>query len=88
MAVSDLADLELSIKNVDLASLWGLNGRENWPERVAGWKLCNLGMIKPLPEPGEDGEGQGDRVTFRERSNLNVSKSKKFLKIVAKFHMW
>lgn len=46
--MSGLGDPELSINQADLASLWGLNGGENWLERVAGWRLCNLGMINLL----------------------------------------
>lgn len=46
--MSGLGDPELSIKQADLASLWGLNRGENWLERVPGWRLCNLGMINLL----------------------------------------
>lgn len=55
--MSDRGDLELSRKKLDLASLWGLNGGEKWLERVAEGRLYNLGMIKPLLEPEQNGEG-------------------------------
>lgn len=46
--MSGLGDPELSIKQADWASLWGLNRGENWLERVAGWRLHDLGMINLL----------------------------------------
>ena len=46
--MSGLGDPELSIRQADLASLWGLNRGENWLEGVTGWRLHNLGMINLL----------------------------------------
>lgn len=50
--MSDRGDLELSVKKMDLASLWGLNGGENCLGKVAGWRMYNLGVIKLLLQSG------------------------------------